>query len=101
MESKKLSCSLKVNEFAALTTSESVSRYIGYKSNNVWSGLKHSRRSLCTERLPERVISVRCLSHVLHARIDRNVYVSDLVTDSFSVDRAHFVAWLKPLEVWF
>ena len=40
MESKNLSYSLKVNEFAALTTSESVSQYTGYNPNNVWSGLK-------------------------------------------------------------
>ena len=30
-----------VNEFAASTTSESVSRYTGYKHNDVWNGLKH------------------------------------------------------------
>ena len=30
-----------VNEFAASTTSESVSRYTGYKPNDVWKGLKH------------------------------------------------------------
>ena len=39
MESKNLSYSLKVNEFAALTTrsdeTESVSQYNGYKRNNV------------------------------------------------------------------
>ena len=28
---------LKVSEFAALTTSESVSRYKGYNHNDVWS----------------------------------------------------------------
>ena len=43
MESKNLSYSLKVNEFAALTISEFVSQYNGYKPNNVWSGLKHLR----------------------------------------------------------
>ena len=32
-----------VNEFASLTTSESMSRYSGYKANNVWNGLKHVR----------------------------------------------------------
>ena len=41
--SKNLSYSLKVNEFAALTTSEFVSYYNGYKPNNVWSDLKHLR----------------------------------------------------------
>ena len=40
---KNLSYSLKVNEFVALTTSESISRYTGYKPNNVWSDLKHLR----------------------------------------------------------
>ena len=39
--------SLKVNEFAALPISEPVSRYTGYKPNNVcptvWSGPKHLR----------------------------------------------------------
>ena len=44
MESKNLSYSLKVNEFAALTTSEFISQYNGCKSNNGWSGLEHSRR---------------------------------------------------------
>ena len=39
---QNLSYSFKVNEITALTTSESVSRYTGYKRNNVWSGLKHS-----------------------------------------------------------
>ena len=33
--SKNLSYSLKVNEFAALTTRESVSRYSGHKHNDV------------------------------------------------------------------
>ena len=37
---------IAVNEFADLTNSEFVSRYTGYKPNNVWSGLKHSRRAL-------------------------------------------------------
>ena len=37
---------IAVNEFADLTTSEFVSRYTGYEPNNVWSGLKHSRRAL-------------------------------------------------------
>ena len=36
MESKNLTCSVKVNEFAALTTSEFVSQYNGLKPNNVW-----------------------------------------------------------------
>ena len=39
---QNFSYSLKVNEFAALTNSESVSWYTGYRRNNVWSGLKHS-----------------------------------------------------------
>ena len=30
-----------MHEFADLTTSELVSQYVGYKPNNVWSGLKH------------------------------------------------------------
>ena len=30
-----------VNEFAASTTSESVSQYPGFEPNNVWNGLKH------------------------------------------------------------
>ena len=34
---------LKVNEFAALTTSESMSRYTRLKPNNVWSDLKQLR----------------------------------------------------------
>ena len=40
---QNLSYSLKVNEFLALTTSKSMSRYTGYKSNNVWNGLKRVR----------------------------------------------------------
>ena len=40
------SYSLKVKEFVALTTSQSVSQYTWYKANNVWSGLKHSGRAL-------------------------------------------------------
>ena len=47
MESKNISYSVKVNEIASLTTrsdeTESVSRYNGYKPNNVWSDLKHLR----------------------------------------------------------
>ena len=31
----------------------------------MWSGLKHSRRALCTVRLAERVMSVRSFSRVL------------------------------------
>ena len=40
-DAKFLSYRLKVNEFAYLTTSDFVSQYIGYKPNNLWSGLKH------------------------------------------------------------
>ena len=32
-----------VNEFVALTTSKSMSQYTGYKSINIWNGLKHVR----------------------------------------------------------
>ena len=46
---------LKVSEFASLTTSEFVSQYIGYKPNNVWSGLKPSRRALCSTREMSRM----------------------------------------------
>ena len=48
---QNLSYSLKVSEFASLTSSESVSRYTAKKRNNVWSGLTHSEE-LCV--LPER-----------------------------------------------
>ena len=40
---QNISYSLKVNEFAALTISEVLSRYTGYKLKHVWSGLKHLR----------------------------------------------------------
>ena len=40
---QNLSYILKVNEFVALTNSEFMSRYTGYKSDNVWNGLKHVR----------------------------------------------------------
>ena len=70
---QNVSYRLKVNEFAPLTTrsdeTEPVSQYTGYKPSNVWSGLKHSRRALCTEKLPERVMSVgRLLRELLSAR---------------------------------
>ena len=45
----------KVNEFASLTTSEFVSQHTGHKRNNVWSGLKHSRRALCSARVMSRM----------------------------------------------
>ena len=40
---QNLSYRLNVNEFADLSTCESVSQYAGYKPNNVWSGLEHLR----------------------------------------------------------
>ena len=45
---QNLSCSLKVNEFAALSISELVSRYTGRQAkqcvpNNVWCAPKHLR----------------------------------------------------------
>ena len=60
------------------------------KPNNVWSGLKHSGRTLTLRFV---MLTVRSLfrstewcsaSHVLHARTDRDVHVSDLVRDSMS-----------------
>ena len=48
-----------MNEFAALTTrsdeTESVSWYTGCKPNNVWSGMKHSRRALCSTKDASRM----------------------------------------------
>jgi len=38
---RNLSFSLKVTEFADLQNSEFVSQHRGYKPSNVWSGLKH------------------------------------------------------------
>ena len=58
MESKNLSNSLKLNESAALTTrsdeTESVSRYTGYKPNNVWSGLNDVDGTFSLSRSTER-----------------------------------------------
>ena len=79
MESKNLSYSLKVNEFAALTTrsdeTESVSWYTGYKPNNVWSDLKHSRRALSLKFL---MLTVRSTfvqpSGTVHDRLQWSVF---------------------------
>ena len=62
-----------------MTTSEFVSQYTGYEPNNVWSGVKHSRRaltlkfvmlsvrSLCLVQLrgTQYTIVVMCCTHVL------------------------------------
>ena len=88
MESKNLSHSLKVNEFVALTTrsdeTESRSWHTGYTPNNVWSGLKQSRRVLALKFVMLSVrslclVQLRCTvrdsGHVLHAHIDRDVQI--------------------------
>ena len=51
-----LSCRLKVNESADLTTSEFASRYSGDKHSNVLSGLKHLRTHEYVGQPPVNVV---------------------------------------------
>ena len=46
-----LSCGMKVNEFADLTTGEFVSEHTKYKSNTVWTGRKHLTNHSISETL--------------------------------------------------
>ena len=70
---------LKVNDFAALTTNE---------SPTMCGVARSTREDFCAQK-----DNVNEMCQVFVACVAR--------TDSFGVDRAHFVAWLKPLEVWF
>ena len=83
MESNNCSNSLKVNDFAALTSSESV-----FQSPTMCGVAGSSRGDFFAQK-----VCVNDLCQVFVACVAR--------TDSFGVDRAHFVAWLRPLEVWF
>ena len=87
---------IAVNEFDDLTTSEFVSRYIGIKPDNVWSGLKHSRRALTVIHDVDGTFLFPC-NRVVQRTIDSSLQEAFVACLSSCVARTYTIGGLATL----